>query len=87
MAKDININDIPVYTTLSFQNDDITITIKNLLLDELPLFTNKEIVVKSIMYYFWFTHGNYDSVFIKDTNIEVVILSRTKKKIELMVKR
>lgn len=84
--KKIDFEEVEVYTTLTFTNDDITIIIKNLALEDLPLFADKEKVV-SIMYEMWFMYGVYQHVEIEEFGLTVTILSRTKKKIELMIKR
>lgn len=82
--KEINIEDVPVYVTLNFSNDDICVTIKNVGLGMLELFSDKEIIVKEFMYRLWFMDGTYDVVTIN--GVDYVILKRTKKNIELMVK-
>lgn len=87
MGKIIDIDEIEIYTTLTFSNDDITVIVKNVLLDDLEYFSDKEKVINCLMYYMWFMHGVYENVIIDNLGIEVTILSRTKKKIELMIKR
>lgn len=84
--KDIDIDEIEIYTTLTFTNDDVTIIIRNISLEELNLFIDKEKVI-SMMYDMWFMYGLYQKVNIEEIGINVTILSRTKKKIELMVNR
>lgn len=83
--KDNNrdIDEVEVYTTLMFSNDDIVITIKNVNLDMLELF-DKETIINEFMYKFWFVHGIYETVNI--LGIDFIILKRTKKNIELMVR-
>lgn len=79
-----NINEVEVYTTLMFSNDDITITIKNVSLSMLELFMDKETIIRKFMYKMWFMHGVYEVVNI--IGVDFIILKRTKKNIELMVK-
>ena len=79
-----NIDEVEIYTTLVFSNDDITITIKNVSLSMLELFTDKETIVRKFMYKMWFMHGVYEVVNV--IGVDFVILTRTKKNIELMVK-
>lgn len=82
--KEINIEEVPVYVALNFTNDDICVTIKNVGLDMLGLFSDKEIIVTEFMYRLWFLDGTYDAITIN--GVDYVILKRTKKNIELMVK-
>lgn len=78
------IDEVEVYTTLIFSNDDIAITIKNVSLSMLELFTDKETIIRKFMYKMWFMHGVYEVVNV--IGVDFVILKRTKKNIELMVK-
>lgn len=78
------IDEVEVYTTLIFSNDDITITIKNVSLSMLELFTDKEVIIRQFMYKMWFMHGIYEVVNI--IGVDFIILKRTKRNIELMVK-
>lgn len=87
MSNKKDIEEITIYTNLTFTNDDITVVVRNILLEELTLFTDKEKIIEWLMYYKWYLHGIYERVFIEEIGITVTILSRTKKKIELMVNR
>lgn len=78
------LEDIELYTTLTFSNDDINITIKNISLGMLELYTDKKTILQRFMYKLWFMNGVYETVNIE--GVDYIILKRTKKNIELMVK-
>lgn len=78
------IDEVEVYTTVTFSNDDIAITIKNVSLSMLELFTDREVIIRQFMYKMWFMHGVYEVINI--IGIDFIILKRTKRNIELMVK-
>lgn len=83
--KEINYDEIPLYTTLIFIFDDITVTIKNLNIDELSLFTDKAEILDQFINIQWYMYGLYDDLLAFGLNC--TILAKTKKKIDLMVKR
>lgn len=83
-SKDIDekLDEIPVYTNLSFALDSTTITFRNVDLKWLSKIDSKSIIIKNTFMFNWYSYGAYDRVRILEDDF--IITLKTQKKIELV---
>lgn len=81
MAKGKDLQDIDIFTTITFYNDDITIIFKNV---DWSMFAGieKEELLKKVVYRFWWQYGLYENIEIYGCVFKMI--GKTKKKIELL---
>lgn len=80
-SKIQNWNDVDIYTTITFSNDDITVIFKNI---DWNMFVGieKEELLKDVVYKFWWKYGLYENIEIKGRLFKMI--SKTKRKVELL---
>lgn len=86
--KEIDVNDTLVHTSLTITVvGQIEITIKNLQLEELAMFSNKiELLELILIKVPWYQYGVYDNVVIEALHLEFTVIKFTKAKLELLVR-
>ena len=78
MEKD----EVMLYTDVKFQNDDMTVTLKNIDLEMVSKLSNKNEILTNILYSQWYLYGLYDVVDVY--GYKFTMISKTKNKVELV---
>lgn len=76
------VDDILLYTDITFKNDDMAVILKNVDLDMLSNFDDKVGILQDILYGKWYMNGLYDMVDILGYNFTIV--NKTKTKVEMV---
>lgn len=71
-----------LYTDIKFQNDDISVTLKNIDLEMFKVLNDKLSIITNIIDYQWYMYGLYDIINLCGYNFTIV--SKTKTKVELI---
>lgn len=82
IKEEKSVDDLLLYTDVTFKNDDMTVILKNVDLEMLCNFDDKVSILQDILYGKWYMSGLYDMVDILGYNFTIV--SKTKTKVEMV---
>lgn len=74
--------EVMLYTDIKFQNDDMTVTLKNIDLEMISKLNNKSEILTNILYSQWYMYGLYDVIDV--LGYKFILVSKTKTKVELV---